>query len=182
MKNECALTTLKIFVHTLILSIVASALHFAYTLSGENLFIGLFNPVNESVWEHLKFMFFPLLIWWVVVYLIQNKKCAIPLSTWIVSAAIALVAAPMSVVLSFYSYTGAFGIHALFMDIILVPLSYFIAMCVASHFLKYSSPNKWAAMISVVVITAILIMFIVFTLIPPQLPVFYDTVTQIYGI
>ena len=41
MKNKCARTTLEIFVHTLILSIVASALHFVYALSGGNLFIGL---------------------------------------------------------------------------------------------------------------------------------------------
>jgi hypothetical protein len=182
MKNKCAFTILKIFGHTLTLSIVASALHFVYAFSGENLFIGLFNPVNESVWEHLKFMFFPFLIWWIVMYLIKNKKCTIPLNTWIVSAAFSLVVAPMTVALSFYSYTGAFGIHSLLIDILLVPLSYFIALCMASHFLEYSRPNKWVAMISVAVIAAILTIFILFTLNPPHLPVFYDAVTQTYGI
>ncbi len=116
------------------------------------------------------------------MYLIKNKKCTIPLNTWIVSAAFSLVAAPMTVALSFYSYTGAFGIHSLLMDIFLVPLSYFIALCMASHFLEYSRSNKWVAMISVAGIAAILAVFIVFTLNPPHLPVFYDAVTQTYGI
>lgn len=182
MKNACTFTTIKIFINTIILGVVASFSHFAYDISGKNLIVGLFNPVNESVWEHLKFMFFPFLLWWIAIYLIKNKKCEIPLSTWIVSAAVSLVVAPLSVVLLFYSYTGALGIESVFIDILLVFVCYFIALCIASHFLKYSEPNKLSVIISVIVIAAIFIMFIVFTFNPPQLPIFYDTVTKTYGI
>lgn len=182
MKNTCTFTATKIFINTLILGIVASFSHFAYNLSGKNIIVGLFNPVNESVWEHLKFMFFPFLLWWIVIYFIKNKKCEIPLITWIVSAAVSLIVAPLSVVLLFYSYTGALGIESLFIDILLVFVCYFIALCVASHFLKYSEPNKWAVIISVIIIAIIFIAFIVFTFNPPQLPIFYDTITKMYGI
>ncbi len=173
MKNTCAFTTIKIFIYTLLLGIVAGFSHFAYELSGRSLIVGLFNPVNESVWEHLKFMFFPFLLWWIAIYKIKNKKCETPLKTWIVSAAIALVAAPLSVVLLYYSYTSAFGIESLLIDILLTFISYFIALCIASHFLKYSAPNKYAAFISVIVIIIIFIMFVVFTINPPDLPIFH---------
>lgn len=182
MKNTCTFTTIKIFINTIILGIIASFSHFVYNLSGKNLILGLFNPVNESVWEHLKFMFFPFLLWWIAIYLIKNKKCEIPLNTWIVSAAVSLVVAPLSVVLLFYSYTGALGIESVFIDILLVFVCYFIALCVASHYLKYSEPNKWIVIISVIVIAVIFTVFIVFTFNPPQLPIFYDTVTKMYGI
>lgn len=182
MKNACTFTPIKILINTIILGIVASFSHFAYDLSGKNLIVGLFNPVNESVWEHLKFMFFPFLLWWIVIYLIKNRKCEIPLNTWIVSAAVSLIVAPLSVVLLFYSYTGALGIEWVFIEILLVFVCYFIALCVASHFLKYSEPNKLAAIISVIVIAIIFIAFIVFTFNPPQLPIFYDTATNTYGI
>ena len=43
-------------------------------------------------------------------------------SVWLFSAAISLVVAPLSVVLLFYGYTGALGFHALFIDILLVPI------------------------------------------------------------
>ena len=178
MKNTCTFTTIKIFINTIILGIIASFSHFVYNLSGNNLILGLFNPVNESVWEHLKFMFFPFLLWWIAIYLIKNKKCEIPLNTWIVSAAVSLVVAPLSVVLLFYSYTGALGIESVFIDILLVFVCYFIALCVASHYLKYSEPNKWIVIISVIVIAVIFTVFIVFTFNPPQLPIFYDTVTK----
>jgi len=182
MKNTCTFTTVKIFFHTIILGIIASFSHFAYDLSGKNLIVGLFNPINENVWEHLKFMFFPFLLWWIAMYFIKNKKCEIPISTWIVSAAVSLIVAPLSVVLLFYSYTGALRIESVFIDILLVFVCYFIALWVASHFLKYSDPNKWAVVVSSLVIAVIFIAFIVFTFNPPQLPIFYDTVTKTYGI
>lgn len=182
LKNTSTFITIKIIINTIILGIAASFSHFAYNLSGKNLIVGLFNPVNESVWEHLKFMFFPFLIWWIVIYIIKNKNSEIPLNTWIVSAAVSLVVAPLSVVLLFYSYTGALGIESVFIDILLAFLCYFIALCVASHFLKYSEPNKWAVIVSVIVNAVIFIAFIVFTFNPPQLPIFYDTATHKYGI
>ena len=33
-------------------------LHFTYEWSGENPFVALYSPVSESVWEHLKLLFF----------------------------------------------------------------------------------------------------------------------------
>ena len=125
---------------------------------------------------------FPFLLWWIAICFLKNKKCEIPINTWIVSAAVSLVVAPLSVVLLFYSYTGALGIESVFIDILLVFVCYFIALSVASHFLKYSEPNKWAVIVSVIVIAAIFIAFIIFTFNPPQLPIFYDTVTKTYGI
>ncbi|MGI5854334.1 MAG: DUF6512 family protein [Bacillota bacterium] len=182
MERKRILTIPKILIHTLILSLAASALHFVYKLSGKILVIGLFSPVNESVWEHLKAMFFPLLIWWIVMCLIRNKKWGIPVSVWLFSAAISLVVAPLSVVLLFYGYTGALGFHALFIDILLVPIGYFAALWLAARFLTYLKPNKWLAVISVVVIVALLIVFIAFTLSPPHLPICFDKRAQKYGI
>ena len=75
MKNSCAFTTIEKFIYTLLLGIIAFFSHFVYELSGRSLFVGLFNPENESVWEHLKFMFFPFLLWWLVIYKIRSKKC-----------------------------------------------------------------------------------------------------------
>lgn len=182
MKNMCTSPTIRIFIHTMILSIIASFSHFAYNLSGRNLIVGLFNPVNESVWEHLKFMFFPFLLWWIVIYLMKNRKCEIPVNTWIVSAAVSLVVAPLFVVLLFYSYTGALGIKSVFVDILLVLICYFLALSIASHLLKYLEPNKLVAIVAVIAIAVMFILFFVFTFSPPQLPIFYDTLTKTYGI
>lgn len=174
MENTCAFRTKNIFISTILLGIIACLSHFAYELSGRSLIVGLFNPVNESIWEHLKFMFFPFLFWWIAAYLMKNKECKMPSSTWIVSAAISLILAPLLVVLFFYSYTSALGIKSVLIDIFLAFICYFLALCAASHFLKYSAPKKWVAILSVIVIVIMFTMFVLFTISPPELPIFHD--------
>lgn len=182
MENRSTFKYSEIFISTIIFGIVSAVSHFVYELSGNNLIVGLFNPVNESVWEHLKFMFFPVLLWWIVMYWIKNRKWHIPLRIWIVAAGVSLAAAPVLVVLLFYSYTGALGIESLIIDGILMLISYFLVLCLAAFILKHANPGKWAVVLSVVVIAIIFIMLIVFTVNPPQLPIFYDTGAQKYGI
>lgn len=43
--------------------ITGSLAHFVYEWSGNNALAGLFTPVNESVWEHMKLVFFPMLLY-----------------------------------------------------------------------------------------------------------------------
>ncbi|MFA6948662.1 MAG: DUF6512 family protein [Eubacteriales bacterium] len=182
MSEKCALQTTQIFICTVILGIIASISHFAYQLSGENVIVGIFNPVNESVWEHLKFMFFPQLIFWTASYFIIRKECRVSLYTWITAATSSLVAAPLLVILLFYAYTGALGIESVVVDILLVFICYFLALNTANHLLKYSDPGKAAAVISVIIVAAIFAAFVVFTFNPPHIPLFYDSVTGTYGI
>jgi len=42
--------------------IVGTLLHMAYDWSGDNTIAGIFTPVNETVWKHLKMVFTPGLI------------------------------------------------------------------------------------------------------------------------
>ena len=42
--------------------VIGTLLHFLYQWTGENCVIAAFSAVNESVWEHLKMLFFPMLL------------------------------------------------------------------------------------------------------------------------
>ena len=46
-----------------------SALHFVYAWSGYSLVVGFFGAVNESIWEHLKLAFWPTIAWGCCEYL-----------------------------------------------------------------------------------------------------------------
>ena len=54
--------------------ITGTLLHFVYEWSGESLFVGIFSPINESVWEHLKLLFFPMSVWILIGYFIFGKN------------------------------------------------------------------------------------------------------------
>ena len=46
----------------LFISILGTLLHFTWEWSDRNPFVALFSAVNESTWEHLKLLFFPMLL------------------------------------------------------------------------------------------------------------------------
>lgn len=182
MKKTCRYGTSFILINTIILGIIASFSHFAFELSGNSVIVGMFNPVNESVWEHLKFMFFPNLIWWIIMYFIQKRRCTVNLQKWIISSAVSLITAPLFVIFLFYSYTGALGIESVIIDIALVFICYFIALKLAFHVYKHVTPTGAKVIFSLLVTAVIFFAFIYFTFDPPHLPIFYDTVTGTYGI
>lgn len=46
----------------LVLFVVSSLFHFLYSLTGECFIIGLFVPINESIFEHTKMVVLPIFI------------------------------------------------------------------------------------------------------------------------
>lgn len=44
-------------------SVLGTLSHFFYDWSGRNPLAALISPVNESIWEHMKLLFFPSLLW-----------------------------------------------------------------------------------------------------------------------
>ena len=48
----------------ILVSIVGTVAHFIYDWTGQNPIIGLITAVNESTWEHMKLLFFPMVLVW----------------------------------------------------------------------------------------------------------------------
>ena len=48
--------------------------HFLYDWTGNNHIVGLFTPINESIWEHMKLLFFPMLIYALIMILKFHRK------------------------------------------------------------------------------------------------------------
>lgn len=165
-----------------ILSIIGCIMHFVYQWSGKLLIIGVFAPVNESVWEHLKMTFWPILIWWFVGYLIYNKKSNMPISKWSISCVISELACILVIISFYYTYTGALGIESLVLDIFSLFLGIALAQVLAFHIYKYAKPSCFSLYISIVLLIFLIIIFTVFTFAPPHIPIFKDSLTQNYGI
>ena len=59
-------------------SVLGVLFHFAYDFFGKNAIAALIFPINESVWEHLKLLFFPMLLCLIIMsafYPHKNKSC-----------------------------------------------------------------------------------------------------------
>ena len=163
-----------------ILFLIGSFFHFLYELSGKNSIVALFAPVNESVWEHIKMLVVPLVLWWFIYYLVRGKQLNIDKNKWFTSALISLLVAIISIPLMFYFYTGALGFESVIIDILLLFLALLFGQLTGLHYYRYGDGINYFASIFFIVI--IICVFMYFTYNTPHLPIFMDSNTGQYGV
>ena len=155
-------------------------LHFAYVYSGYNIWVGLFAPVNESVWEHLKLVLWPMALWWTACYLRAPFRRELDAPSWFAAALGAILAAQGFIVLAYYFCAGALGVHSTAADIALFFLAAVLGQWAGLRLYQRRCALSWAA--SLAALAALPALFAVCTLAPPDLPLFCDPVTGTRGI
>lgn len=161
-----------------VIYLIASALHFFYDLSNGSVLSILFSAVNESVWEHVK-IFAVAYVIWSFVELFWAKP---PFRKFITSKTIGLYFLSLSIIVFFYSYTTITGDAILPVD--LISSFVFVAL---SQYISYrlvtgeNSVSDYFA-IALMLIMLYFVMFFSFTLFPPEIDLFKDPVTGMYGI
>lgn len=137
--------------------------HFFYEWSNNNSFVGFFSPVSESVWEHMKLIFFPMLLYSLIV--IPKLKSDYPCIASAFSAGILL--GTLLVPVLFYTYTGILGYNLLVLDITVFAFCTVLAF-ITVYRLASSCKTKSCAAILYAMICLMFISFIVFSYHPPH--------------
>lgn len=166
-----------------LLFIVGFLLHFVFDVTGKIKIIGLVSPVNESVWEHLKLAFFPLLTWWLIK--VSNKEFNDNINKKykaIVASCVSIVLSILTILSFFYTYRGAFGIESTILDIFSLFLGLCVGQLIGYHVFNYITLKKSYVFICMVILILLLVLFFIYTFYPPQLPIFKDPITGLYGI
>lgn len=112
-------------VSAIFVCILGTLLHFTYEFFGENIFVASFSAVNESVWEHLKLLFFPMLLTTIIGYFYIGKKG----SNFLCSKTLGILIAMSFIIIFFYTYTGIIGKSIVFIDI----ASFFVAVILGEY-------------------------------------------------
>ncbi len=158
-------------------SVLGTLLHFLYDLSGLT-FTALFSAVNESTWEHMKLLFFPMFFFAAV----ECFCIALPYgSFWCIKLSGTLLGLLLIPVL-FYSLNGIFGTTPDWVNITI----FFIAVLVSFIYetkqfkketaeCKYNAPAFYA-------LCLIAVSFFIFTFMPPQIPLFQDPIDGGFGL
>lgn len=94
-------------------SVLGSLAHFFYQWSNQNIIVGLFTPINESTWEHMKLLFFPALLW--AYFMHQKFKSEFP--RILCNILTGVLVGTWAIPIIFYLYTGLLGFHLLALDI-----------------------------------------------------------------
>ncbi len=162
------------------LFVIGGIMHFIYDLTGKVKVMGMFVPVNESIWEHLKMLLLPIIGWWSVYYFINHKKYDLNKDKWFFASVVSIVISMLITLAFYYTYTQAFGIESLVLDIFDLLLSITIGQLIGSHIYKYGKGIK--SQISICILILLIAIFAAFTFNPPHIPLFKDSMSGQYGV
>ena len=153
-------------ISTIFIMIVGVILHFVYEWSENNIFVGMLTPINESVWEHLKLLFFPMIITLIIGCFYEGKNY----ENYICAKTLGIISSMIFTVIAFYTYTGVLGESIDFMNIIL----FFIAVILGQYksYKNIISNNYCNIKITIVILVIITLLFIYFTFNPLNIGLF----------
>ena len=124
--------------------LLGTLLHFTYNWSNNNLFVGAFSAVNESTWEHLKLMFFPILITIIIGYFYIGEN----ISNFLCAKTLGIITAILFTIVFFYTYTGILGTNFAILNIATFLFSVVLGEYIAYRMmLSFFSCNKKIAII-----------------------------------
>jgi len=152
--------------------------HFIYEWLPNNLFSILF-PVNESIWEHMKLLVTPVLIFSLIEYVIYKKK-DISYNNFILSYSISMIVGIIIYLLIYLPIDYIFGHSAIF-AISLLFITFVIIEIISYYIMRYKD-IKYSNIIGLLIIVFMYIVFGYLTYNPVQIDLFYDTSKKIYGI
>lgn len=149
-------------------AVLGTLTHFCYQWSGENPLLALVVPVSESTWEHMKMLFFPMLLWSLLESALLRKKY--PDLFW--SDAAGILTGLLLIPAIFYTYSGILGRTWMIADILLFYVSILAGFLVRSRLARRRNRPGISRWILLGALLALLAAFFIFTWNPPAFGIF----------
>ena len=157
-------------------SLLGTLLHFLYDFTNKSRLSALISGINESTWEHMKLLFFPLFIFAIIESRFFKDDRGF-LCIKLVGTLFGLILIPVL----FYTINGAFGKTPDYINIAIFFVSAAIVYATEGYLLKKDSCMLNPS-VSFILLCAVAVLFFVFTFLPPHIPIFADPISGEYGI
>lgn len=163
-------------ISTIFIMVLGTLLHFTFGWFNNNPLVGTFSAINESTWEHLKLLFFPMLISTIIGYFYKGK--VIP--NYLCAKVLEIILSMSFVVVFFYTYTGIIGTNFAIVDI----ASFFIAVVLGQYvaYRKMDLTFSCNNLAPIIILLVLYLCFLIFTFFPPHIALFKDPITGMFGI
>lgn len=149
--------------------LLGNLLHFVYDWTGQASWAAYISAVNESTWEHMKLLAVPWILWTAVTILIERRAdCAAPRAVGLLTGLILIPAL-------FYTYTGICGKSVDVVNVLIFQAAVLAAWLVSRSLQRRGSLSAplWQGL-GILVQLAVAAAFAVWTVNPPDLPLFVD--------
>ena len=160
-------------------ALAGTLLHFAYDLFPDFPLTAVVSSVNESVWEHMKLLYFPMY----AAALVERPFLAPQRRNFWCIKLLGITTGLLLIPALYYTYTGALGIHLTWLDISIFYLSAAAVYLLETHLLLKEAhrPCRFSRA-AMLLALSLAFVFLFFTYFPPHLPIFLDPVTQTRGL
>ena len=158
-------------------AVLGTLLHFLFDFSGHATVAALFSAVNESIWEHMKLLFYPMLLFCVPEYRFLKHPGS---DFWCVKLKEILLGLAI-IPVAYYSYTGMLGIRIDWVNIAIFFLAAGAAFRQETIWLRNGCRCPLSPVLSIFLLGLMALLFTMFTFYPPHIPLFQDVPTGTYG-
>ena len=158
-------------------ALAGTLLHFLYDWLGQAIWIAPFSGVNESTWEHMKLLFWPMFIFAVIQsFFFRDRK-----DFWCIKQR-GILSGLILIPVLFYTYNGVIGKSPDFVNIAIFFVS---AACAYIYETRLFTSGKVQCKIpraAFLSLCALAVLFVIFTFATPQIGIFKDPLSGTYGI
>lgn len=151
--------------------IVGTLLHFVYEWSNNNIVAGIFGAINESTWEHLKLLFYPMILMAILGYFIIGKRTE---NYWFAKA-IGILTAMIFTITFFYTYSGVIGTNIHWLNIATFIMAVILGQYITYRLLIFRKQYN-AELVSIFFLIILFLSFILYTINPPLIGLFRNPI------
>ncbi|MBE6124065.1 MAG: hypothetical protein E7184_00785 [Erysipelotrichaceae bacterium] len=146
--------------------------HFVFEWFSQLAFIAPFFPVNESIWEHTKLAFLPLIMFYLIYYYAYRNKYFINKESWFTSLLVSVIVSITTMIVFYYTYSGIIGKDYTLVNIFSLLLSLFVGQISAKYFYKKKTSIPLVCSLSSLMI--LFAFYIWMTFDPFEIALFFD--------
>ena len=157
--------------------LLGTLLHFFYEWLGEAAWIAPFSGVNESTWEHMKLLFWPLLLFALLQsFFFRSRGSFFSIKLRGILLGLGLIP------LLYYTYNGVIGKSPDFVNIAIFFVAAGAAFFYEARLFYREATPRPRPRLAAALLCLIALLFAVFTFYPPSIELFRDPITGKFGI
>ena len=158
-------------------SLGGTILHFLYDWLGTAVWVAPFSGVNESTWEHMKLLFWPMFLYAIAQSFFFRERE----DFWCIKLRGILLGLVLIPVI-FYTYNGVIGKSPDWLNIAIFFIAAAIAYLYEAKLFKDETVVCKKPKLAIGVLCVVALLFVIFTFATPEIGIFKDPLTGSYGI
>ena len=158
-------------------SLGGTLLHYLYDISGGSVIVAPFSGVNESTFEHMKLLFYPMIIFAIV----QRMQFRTFKNFWCIKLR-GIYLGLLLIPVIFYTYNGVIGKSPDYINIAIFFITAAIVYIYEAHLFKGNDIGCKSPVTAVTVLCLTAVLFGILTFFTPEIELFRDPLTGSYGI